>query len=329
MRLPRFKLLQPRSLDEAVETVDRYGLSARLAAGGTDLLVRLKYRVTVPEYVVSLKQVPVNPPCIDETGALRISALTTLRDAVKSAAVKERVPILAEAAHAVASAQVRSVATLGGNLCLETRCQYYNQGHEFQYVEPCFKRGGDRCYLVPKGRRCWAVFMGDTFPALIARDARVEVASSAGVRSMSLEQLYTGESLCPISLSPGEVLTAVVVPARGAKSGEAFVKSTVRGGLDFAIVSAAAMLEAEERGICSRASLIVGSIGAAPVRARQTEAQLQGTVITKDLIRDAARSAAKEIRPVRHHEHAASYLRHSVGIVAEEALSLAFERLGE
>ncbi len=235
--------------------------------------------------------------------------------------------ILVLGRRAIIRGQIRSMATLGGNLCLETRCLYYNQGHELQYVEPCFKRGGDRCYLVPKGRRCWAVFMGDTAPALIARDARVEVALSSGLRTIPLEGLYTNDSLCPISLLPVEILATVVIPAAAAKRGEAFVKSSVRGGLDFATVSAAAVLETEDSGTCTRAALVLGSIGAAPVRAAQAGAQLQGRVLTKKLIREAARSAAMEIRPVMHHEHPASYLRHSVEVLAEEALSLALDRL--
>lgn len=327
MRLPRFKLLQPRSLDEAVELVDRHSGSARLGAGGTDLFVRMKYGVATPEFVVSLKQVLAGCPSIDQNGALRVDALTTLREAVKSEMVAAHAAILAEAAHAVASEQIRAMATLGGNLCLETRCLYYNQGHDFQYVEPCFKRGGGQCYLVPKGKRCWAVFMGDTAPALIARDAFVEITSSAGSRTIPIERLYTNDSLCPISLSPAEIVSTLVIPAGKPHRGEAFIKSSVRGGLDFAIVSAAAVLEAEDAGTCSRASLVLGSVGAAPVRATQTEALLQGKILSEDLIREAAQTAATEVRPVMHHGHSASYLRHGIRVVTSEALTLALDRL--
>ena len=327
MRLPRFKLLQPRFLDEAIDMAHRCGPSVRLVAGGTDLFVRMKYRVAQPQFVVSIKQLSVDPPSMDDEGNLRVSALTTLREVVRSRIVAERAPILSEAAHTVGSAQIRSMATLGWNLCLETRCLYYNQGHEFQYVEPCFKRGGDRCYLVPKGRRCWAVFMGDTAPALISLDARVEVASSSGPRTIPLERLYTNDSLSPISLLPVEILATVVIPTAAGRRGEAFVKLSARGGLDFAIVSAAAVLETEDSGTCSRAALVLGSAGACPLRAGQAETQLQGRVITKELIREAAHLAATEIRPVMHHERDASYLRHSVKVAAEEALSLAFDRL--
>jgi len=327
MHLPRFKLLQPRSLNEAVEFIDRYGASARLGAGGTDLFVRMKYRVASPEYVVSPKQIPAKAPSIDENGALSVEALTTLRDVVRSDVVANRAPVLAEAAHTVASAQIRTMGTLGGNLCLETRCLYYNQSHTFQYVEPCFKRDGDRCYFVPKGKRCWAVFMGDTAPALVALDALVEVESSAGRRTMPIERLYTHDSLCPVSLSPAEIISTVVIPASGRRTGEAFVKSSPRGGLDFAIVSAAAVLEAGDDGTCSRAAVVLGSIAAMPVRASQAEALLQGKVLTRDLIQEAARTASAEIRPVMHHGHSASYLRRCVEVITEDALSLAFERL--
>ena len=175
MRLPRFELLQPRSVTEAVEALAQHGLSAKVAAGGTDLFPRMKYGVAGPEVVVSLKGLPVRSPAVSPDGYLSISALMRLTDVIGSDVVREKAPLLVQAAFAVGSNQIRHMGTLGGNLCLENRCVYYNQSHQYQFIEPCFKRNGNLCHLIPKGKKCWAVSAADTVPALMSLNAQVVI----------------------------------------------------------------------------------------------------------------------------------------------------------
>jgi len=165
MRLPKFEHLQPASREEASRLLEEYGSRARLVAGGTDLYPRMKYGLACPEVLISLRGLASTPPFVGPNGELHVGALMTLADLARSETVLEKAPLLTEAALSVASNQIRHMGTLGGNLCQETRCFYYNQTHTFQFIEPCFKRKGNLCYHIPKGKKCWAVFSSDTAPA--------------------------------------------------------------------------------------------------------------------------------------------------------------------
>ena len=173
MRLPKFEYLQPTSREEAFRLLQEHGSRAQLVAGGTDLYPRMKYGLAHPDVLISLRGLSTTPPSEDPNGDLHIDALMTLSDLAGSQTIVEKAPLLSEAALSVASNQIRHMGTLGGNLCQENRCYYYNQTHTFQFVEQCFKRNGDLCYLIPKGKKCWAVFSSDTAPALISLGASI------------------------------------------------------------------------------------------------------------------------------------------------------------
>ena len=132
------------------------------------------------------------------------------------------------------------MATLGGNLNQQARCLYYNQGHQFQFVEPCFKRGGDLCHFIPKGRRCWAVYMADMAPPLVALGAEVTLTGPDGERRIPLEDLYTGEAVEPLSLGSAEILSQVAVPSGPLGRSASYGKFTLRGGLEFGALGVAA-----------------------------------------------------------------------------------------
>ena len=238
----------------------------------------------------------------------------------RSEVIRRRAPVLAEAAHCVASAQIRQVGTLGGNLCIETRCLYYNQSHTFQFVEPCLKRGGTRCYVAPEGKKCWAVFCGDTAPALIGLQARVEIVSPTGRRELPLEELYTGDPLRPLSLSHGDVIAQVVLPEAPVQQRGAFVKFSLRGGVEFAGVSVAAVVDlAADGATCDGARIVVGAVAGAPVRARRAEQALVGRELTVSLITDVARQVRADVRPLAHHGYSAVYLRQCLEVQARRA----------
>ncbi len=321
MQLPRFEHVRASTLRDASRILAALGDGARLVAGGTDLFPRMKYRLATPRTLVSLQGVSPREPAADPSGDLWLDAVLPLSRLARSAAVRERAPQLADAAHRVASCQVRHRGTLGGNLCLETRCLYYNQSHAFQFVEPCLKRGGAGCYFAPRAKRCWAVFAGDTAPALVSLGAQVEVVGPPGTRLMPLEELYTGDPVRPIGLAHGEVLGRVLVPAaRGRQSG-AFGKFSARGGVEFAAVSVAVALEFGEDGeTCTWARIAVGSVSAAPERARRAEAVLTGKRPTPEVVEAAARLVPADVRPVAHHGYSAPYLRHCLGVQARRAL---------
>lgn len=329
MHLPKFTYYRLSSRAEATRLLKEYGSRARLVAGGTDLYPRMKYGVMRPQVVISLKDLPVKNPEVDEAGNLHIDPLMTLADLTRSPLIREKFPMLAEAALSVASNQVRNMATLGGNICLENRCLYYNQSHTFQFVDACFKRGGDRCYLFPQGRKCFAVFVADTVPALISLGALITLTDGENIRSLPLAELYTGDALRPLDLDEGEILAGVLIPALGAQCGMAFKKFSIRGGVEFAAFNVAALLQLDggrqngDRQVCTAARLTVGAISQAPVRLAEAEASLLGRQPTPALFKDVARIAVADVAPLPHHGYSSSYLKECLAVYTSRVLESA------
>jgi 4-hydroxybenzoyl-CoA reductase subunit beta len=328
MRLPKFEHVQPSSREEASRLLQEHGFRARLVAGGTDLYPRMKYGVTRPDVLISLKRLSTTPPTVDPNGDLHIDALMPLADLARSQTVLEKAPLLSEAALSVASNQIRHMGTLGGNLCQENRCLYYNQTHTFQFMAPCFKRNGDQCYLIPKSKKCFAVFPSDTAPALISLGASAGILGPKESRRIPLENLYTGDPLNPLTISDGEVLTEVILPGTPSLRGTAFVKFTLRGGMEYAAFSIAVVLDMENDGIlCRGVRITVGSVGAGPIRAGKGEQAMAGQRLSKNLFREVAQRVVTEAHPFPHHGYSAAYLRTCLEAETRRALSLAAEQI--
>jgi len=329
MHLPKLEHQRPATVKEAAELLKEYGSRAQIVAGGTDLYPRMKYGLLRPELVISLKGLSSESSATVGEGELHLDAFMSLADVVRSPEVLQRAPLLAEAALNVASNQIRHMATLGGNLCLETRCTYYNQSHAYQYVEPCFKREGDRCYLLPKGKKCQAVFMADTVPALLCLDAKVEIQSHSKARQLAVADLYTGDPLSPIALAGEELVSRVIIPDAAPKQGSGFSKFSLRGGMEFGAVTVAVLLDGtEEGGTCHKARIAVGSVSAKPVRAVKAETALIGEKLSDDLLREMAKKVAAEVRPVMHHGYSVPFLKACLEVQSYRTLTRAAAGMG-
>ncbi len=330
MELPAFAYVRAESLEEAGRLLHEHSGRARLLAGGTELIPRMKYGLDRPEVVIGLQTVQSLPAHVSPDGQLRLDARLTLDALRRSEALRAALPILCDAARAVASKEIRVMGTLGGNLCQETRCLYYNQSHRFQFVEPCFKRGGDRCYFIPKGKQCWAVYMSDTAPALLSLDARCTLSNGVEERTLPLEELYADDPLHPLTLSSGEVLTRVDIADVSAKGAGAYLKFTMRGALEFAGVSVAVTLGLERaKGPVTQARIFAGAVSPGPARGRKAEKVLEGEVPDERRVAEAAETLADEVHVWPHHGYSAPYLKAVLRLKAREALTLALERRGE
>ena len=333
MHLPKFEHLYPPSIKEAARLLKKHGSNARLAAGGTDLFPRMKHGLTQPGIVVSLKGLSLD--CADSSGVtegseLHLNALVPLADVARLAAVRESAPLLAEAIVSVGSNQIRHMGTLGGNICLANRCSYYNQSHTFQFVEPCYKRNGSRCYLIPKGKKCVAVFQADTVPALICLDSKVEITAADNSRQLLLEKLYTGDALKPLALSQDEVIGKVIIPKPEPLRGTAFSKFSLRGGVEFAALTVAVCLDMADKGdSCAAARITVGSLAAGPVKARKAEKAMAGEPLSDKLIEEIAAIVAGEVHPVLHHGYSIPFLKACLKTQTYRTLVLAAERVGK
>src|SRR5579871_468659 len=223
MRLPKFEYRSARTVEEALGWLGEFEGSvdkdpeaqAMLMAGGTDVLPNMKHRIFTPQVVVGLRAVSALRGIVyNEEQGLRIGAGVTLTEIAGSPVVRAHYPALAQAAEVVSTPQLRQMGTIGGNLCLDTRCNYYNQSEFWRKARDyCLKKGSDVCRVAPNGAGCYAVSSCDTAPALIALGATVRIASRKGERELSVADLYSDDGIRPVHLHDGEVLTDVLLPA--------------------------------------------------------------------------------------------------------------------
>ncbi len=236
--LPAFDILRPASLDEAVAALARPG--ARALAGGTDLVVNLRRGIGAPERLVDLTGLPGMDGIEAHEDTLTVGAGVTLRDLAASPALGPAEAALAQAAEAVAGPSHRNLATVGGNLCLDTRCLYYNQSHWWRKSNGfCLKYRGDICHVAPQGKRCRAAFSGDLAPAFLALGAEAEIAGPEGLRRMPLAEMYREDGAAHLTLGAGEILVRLHLPRAAGRSG--YAKVRVRGAMEFPLAGVAVL----------------------------------------------------------------------------------------
>lgn len=327
MRLPKFELLQPKSLEEACAMAEAADGNGKVLAGGTDLLPVMKLRGIVPHQVINLKGISELRYVESSSEGLRIGSLTGLDTQEENRQVRATHPLLAEAVGQVASYQLRNMATIGGNVCLDSKCWYFNQSQQWwKSRDLCFKRGGDRCYVVKGGDYCHALSCADTVPALMVMGAQLRLVSSRGERLVAVEDFYTGDGRSVNVLQPGEVLAEIIIPPQPAGSGWAFIKKSYRGVVDFALVDVAVRLSLDPDGTCTEARIALNAVAPRPLRAAGAEETLQGQKLELEIIRQAAERAAAEARPVSSIWTSVYYRRRLIRVLTQRALEQAAAR---
>ncbi len=327
MNVQKFDLyLEPQNLTELYSLTAEWGSRARIIAGGTDLLVRLKQRTCKPEVLISLKKVKELNEILSKDDGVSIGAAVKLSDLIASPVISEDYPLLVEAALKVGAYQHRSMGTLGGNLCLETRCLYFNQS-EFlrESLSVCLKAGGTVCHAV-NAQKCFAVYSGDTAPALLALGAKVRIGSLSGERWEELRNIYTGAALNPISLKDGEVLTGVFIGKESAKAGGAYSKLAERISTDFPSLGVAASITLSDRKICQRASLALTAAGPAPFLVEEARNLVGAEQLTEALLEPILKEANKLAVMVKNKTINTGYRRAMIKKMVPAALEMAWEK---
>ena len=321
MYLPKFRIENPKSIEEAVNLLGS-GEDTRLFSGGTELFPRMKYKLCSPKVLISLKGLPSCPPQIDEEGKLILDANMSLTAMTLSSEIQGKAPLLAMAAQKVAAREIRNMGTLGGNICQETRCLYLNQTHTFQFTEPCLKRGVKECYFVPKGKKCWAVFMSDIAPALFCLDASLTIVDPDDEQQIKIEELYTHDALKPLSLRSDQIITKIIVPGKQGPSGSGFAKFTVRDTIEFAVVNIGVFLQVEkDLKTCKQVRIAGGAIAEGPQRALEAEAWLVGKNLTKENINIVSQKVAGSLKIIPHHGYSKPYLTECLRTQSSQALN--------
>ena len=298
MRLPLFEFRAPRTLEEAARILDGEGAGAMALAGGTDLLPNMKRRQQVPRTLMSLRYIEDLKHARLQHAGSRLGACVTLADIAADPRFRNGFTALAQAASLVATPHIRNMATLGGNLCLDTRCNYYDQNYEWRKaIDFCLKKDGDTCWVAPGSSKCMAVSSTDTAPALMALGARVRLISRTGEREVSLADLYNNDGLDYIKRKPNEILTEVLVDSlHGWKS--TYWKLRRRGSFDFPVLSVAAATRITDGGVVEDARIVIGSAASRPLVAAEAEKTLVGRALNADAIAEAAVLAARIAKPL-------------------------------
>ena len=305
MRLPKFKYLEADSIEGASSRLLE-DPQAKLFAGGTDLLVNMKHRIEVPTTLVNIKKIQGLDTIRRDNGTWRIGALTPLKKIYENPLVAEDLPVLAQAASSVGSYHHQIMGTIGGNLCQQTRCKYFNQSQWWRSANaPCIKVGGAVCHVVPKQEACWSSYCGDLAPALLVLEAKCLLRRNKDSREIPLESLFSGDGRAPLSLERGEILSEIIVPFPPAGAFSTYAKFANRESIDFPVVGLAVQVSPETR----ETKLAFTAVDRRPVRGRKVEAFLSEKDLHPEVVEEAARLAAKEAAPVKNSLYAPAYKR--------------------
>jgi len=300
-----FRLLRPATVDAAVEARATHQ-GSRLIGGGTDLLVNLRRGLGTPPVLISTDTIEeIGSLTISATGA-RIGSAVTLAEIAASRELEKYFPAVAEAAATIAGPSHRNLATVGGNLCLDTRCIYYNQSEWWRGSNGyCLKHAGDVCHVAPQGNRCHAVFSGDLAPALLVHGASVEVAGSGGRRRMPLADLYREDGKAHLALADDEMITAVFLDREDLRS--AYAKVRTRKAMDFPLAGVAAAVAGDEHGLTTLRIALTGT-NSCPVLLQGTDA-LTGIPVDDALLKAIDKLVQRQAQPVRTTLASANYRR--------------------
>jgi 4-hydroxybenzoyl-CoA reductase subunit beta len=308
LRLPPIRLEAPTTIEDAAKAIANG--NTRLVAGGTDLWPNMKRRHQKAETIVSLMSIPDLDTIDAVSKDIRIGATATLANIIRDDKVRERFPAFAQAVASISSPPLRNMGTIGGNLCVDTRCTYYNQTEEWRRsIDYCLKEEGTICWVATKSPRCWAHTASDAAPILCALDAKVKLVSASGERELPLTDMYVDDGIDYLAKRAEEILTEVVVP--GASDSEhccsAFWKLRRRGSIDFSTLSVAAAVWTDDSDVVTRAAMYLGAVGAAPMPVAEIETVLVGNKISEDRIAEVAHAAHKIARPMDNTDFAASW----------------------
>jgi 4-hydroxybenzoyl-CoA reductase subunit beta len=319
LRLPPFEYFAPRTIDEAVELLTKHGQEAMLVAGGTDVYPGMKRRIFEPKKLIGLRAIDALKN-FEANGTVSLGAGLTLTELSRHPLITARYPALAIAAGEVSTPQLRNMGTIGGNLCVDTRCNYYNQTEPWRAsINYCMKKDGQICWVAPSSPRCWAVSSSDTAPVMLALGASIRLAGPMGERRIPVQALYHDDGMQYMTKAPNELLIDITLPdATGVKM--TYKKLRMRGSFDFPILGVAVALRLAEDGTCTEANIALGAVASYPIKATDAETLLVGQKLSPELIEEAAKLAFKPAKPLDNTDMGHPYRKQMVRVYVARAL---------
>jgi len=320
MSLPDFQVLRPRTVAEAIEILGRHAGEVQVIAGGTDLIPSLRQRLFTPRYLLDIFRISELRGISKDHKGLVIGALTSLNAIEHSNVIQRDFPVLAAAAATVASPLLRNMGTLGGNICLDTRCVWYN--HSLTWRKACgfcIKKGGDLCHVAPAGGKCWAAFSADTPPALLCLGAELEIVGPGGTRRVGLKDFYTNVGDAQMNLAKDELLTRIFLPAASAGYQGTYRKLRIRGSIDYPLAGLAVALK-RASGSVADVRLAITAMNPAPLLLPGAKELLVGKPLSENVAMEAGELASRIAKPLTTSALTPEYRREMIRVLTKRAL---------
>jgi 4-hydroxybenzoyl-CoA reductase subunit beta len=323
LRLPRFQYHEPTTISEALRLWADAAPDAAYVAGGTDLYPNMKRRHQTPGTVIALHRIPeLRTIAGTPESGMTVGACVTLTELATHSVIRDRYPAVAHAAHVVSTPILRNMGTIGGNLLLDTRCNYYNQNYEWRKaINFCMKRDGEICWVAPSSPRCWAVQSSDGVPVAVALGADVTLTSVRGTRRIPAEQLYRNDGIEYLEKTADELLTAYHLPPVSNRRWRAtYRKLRRRDAFDFPVLGVAARVDFGNDGIVTAARIVLGAVASYPQEVVAAADAILGTRLEENAIGAAADAAYRPAKPMDNTDFTLSWRKEMVRVYVQRAL---------
>lgn len=299
MRLPKFEYRVPKTIREAVQIKADCGAEAMFVAGGTDLYPNMKRRQQTPKTVISVMRLAeLHTVKGDAEHGLTVGASVLLSEVCGNQAIQHSHRVVGEAARTISTPLLRNMGTIGGNLLLDTRCNYYDQNYEWRKgINFCLKKDGDVCWVAPGSPKCWAVQSADLVPVMVALGAKLKLVSTDGERVIEAAELYNNDGINYLHKRPDELLTEIYLPPMKGKRA-IYKKLRRRGAFDFPVLGVAAMVAVAADGTIEEARIVLGGVAPAPIEVADGAAALVGQPFSQQNIEAAAEACYLKARPL-------------------------------
>ena len=322
LRLPEFRYHQPRTLKQAAKMFADAGNDGMFVAGGTDVYPKMKRGQFTPRHLISLSALRELRGIRRRQDGLWIGAGESLTAVSNHRLIAKRLPALAHAAESVSTPQLRNMGTLGGNVLVDTRCNYYDQTYFWRRaVGFCMKKDGDICLVAPGSAKCLAIASSDTAPVLVSLGAEAILVHHRGERRVKLEDLYRDDGIDYSSKAKDEILRALIIPRESLARRNTYLKLRRRGSFDFPILGVAATIDIDEQGACRHARVVLTAVASAPKVITDASTLLEGKTITRELVDAVAEAAAKTAHPLDNADLDYWYRKRMAKVYTQRALA--------
>ena len=324
LKLPPLTILRPQNRDELISGIADQQSEFKLLGGGTDLINGMKKRLYPTASLISLKRIRELKGITYDSGRdhLTVGAMTTLSELVAAPAIAKPQPAIADATKMIAAPPIRNQATVGGNLCLDTRCYFFNQSQSWRKLAPdCFKSGGQVCNAVPGAKECRAVFSADLPPLLIALNAQITIDSAAGEKTIPLIDFYTADGTKPNILHENEYVSRISIDNLSAKK-SLYRKFRLRKALDFPLAGVALAFEDNPKGQFTNPQIILNAVASGPIAVPEAAAILAGKSFNdEEVVQNAAAALSAAAKPVANVGSKPFYRKKMVGLLLKKMVA--------